>query len=112
MEQDDVQISGNSTFEAFYAQHGPYILRHLRRLVGPKYAEDLLQDTFVQALSHTKRLSEANSPRAWLFRVARNLAMNVMRKKKMATHIDLDALVHPASLEDRGANPAWGQKQP
>lgn len=100
MEQDNTQSSGISALEAFYAQHGPYILRYLRRLVGPKYAEDLLQETFVQALSHTKRLNEVNSPRAWLFRVARNLAMNVLRKKKITVNIDLDSLVHSDSLED------------
>lgn len=100
MEQGGTQSSRISALEAFYAQHGPYILRYLRRLVGPQYAEDLLQDTFVQALCHTKRLGEVNSPRAWLFRVARNLAMNVLRKKKITVNIDLDRLVHSASLED------------
>ncbi len=86
--------------EALYAEHGPHILRYLNRIVGPKSSEDVLQDTFVQALCYIERLSDVNIPRAWLFRVARNLAMNVLRKKKMATHIDLDGLVHPASLED------------
>ncbi|MHC5119515.1 MAG: RNA polymerase sigma factor [Planctomycetota bacterium] len=100
MDQDNAQFSGISTLEALYAEHGPYILRYLCRLVGPKYAEDLLQDTFVQALSHTKRLSELDSPRAWLFRVARNLWMNYLRKKKMTVNIDLDSLVLSDSHED------------
>ena len=100
MEQDTTQSGQITTLEAYYAQHGPYILRYLNRLVGLKYAEDLLQDTFVQALSHSERLSDVSIPRAWLFRVARNLAMNVLRKKKITTNIDLDGLAHSASLEN------------
>ena len=99
MKQETTQSGWITSLEAYYAQHGPYILRYLNRLVGPKNAEDVLQDTFVQALSHIDKFRDLDSPRAWLFRVARNLAMNVMRKKKMTTHIDLDGLVHPASLE-------------
>ena len=100
MEKETTQSGRIMTLEAYYAQHGPYILRYLRRLVGPIHAEDVLQDTFVQALCHIERLSDVNIPRAWLFRVARNLGMNVLRKKKMVTHIDLDGLIHSASLED------------
>ncbi len=54
-----------------YAQHGPYILCYLNRLVGRKYVEDVLQDTFVQALLHIDKLRDFNSPRGWLFRIAK-----------------------------------------
>jgi len=100
MEQDSTQHSEISTLEAFYAEYGPYILRYLYRLVGSKYAEDLLQDTFVQALSHTKRLCEVDNQRAWLFTVARNLAMNVVRRKKINMNVNLDSLIYSDSLED------------
>ncbi|MBC8377613.1 MAG: RNA polymerase sigma factor [Planctomycetes bacterium] len=100
MEQEKAQSGRISTLEVLYAQHGPHILRYLQRFVGPKHAEDVLQDTFVQALWHFERLCDVSVPRAWLFRVARNLAMNVLRKNKMATNIDLDGLIHSTSLED------------
>jgi len=100
MEQDTTQSGRIATLEVFYAQHGPHILRYLNRLVGPKRAEDILQDTFVQALSHIDRLDGLNSPRAWLFRVAYHLAINVLRRKKLTTNITLDSLVQPDSRED------------
>ncbi len=63
MEQDTTKSGWITTLEAYYAQHGPYILCYLNRLVGPKYAEDVLQDTFVQALLHIDKLRDLNSPR-------------------------------------------------
>ncbi len=101
MGQDRTQSGRIATIEVLYAQHGPHILRFLHRLVGPKHAEDVLQDTFVQALWHIDRLGDVSLPRPWLFRVAHNLAMNVLRKKKMITDVALDSLVHPDPREDR-----------
>ena len=56
--------------EMLYEQHGPVILRYLYRLVGQKMAEDVFQDTFVQAVTHLERLDGVVSPKAWLFKVA------------------------------------------
>ena len=99
-EQGKTQSGWITIIEAYYAQHGPYILRYLNRLVGPKYAEDILQDTFEQALLHIDKLRDLNSPRAWMFRVAGNLAKNMLRKKKMVTDIALDNLVYSSPRED------------
>jgi RNA polymerase sigma-70 factor (ECF subfamily) len=100
MEQDHIQSGRITTLEAIYALHGAYILRYLNRLVGTKCAEDLLQDTFVQALSHIDKLNALESPRAWLFRVAYHLAMNEYRRKKMVHDVPLDQLVEASSDED------------
>lgn len=69
--------------ESLYREHGPALMRYLARAyadVGS--AEDLLQDTFVQALAHTDRLARAVSPRAWLFAVARNVAISALRRRR------------------------------
>ena len=100
MKQDTAQSGRIKVLEAYHAQHGPFILRYLNRLVGSQYAEDVFQDSFVQALSHIDKLRDLNSPRAWLFRIAHNLAMNVMRKKKMVTDIAMDNLIHSSPQED------------
>ncbi len=100
MEQDATQSGWITTLEGYYAQYGPYILRYLNRLVGPKCGEDVLQDTFVQALLHIDKLRDVNSPGGWLFRIAGNLAKNVLRKKKLVTYIALDRLMHSSPQED------------
>jgi len=72
-----------SLLESLYREHGPALLGYLARAhaeVGT--AEDLLQDTFVQALMHMDRLARAVSPRAWLFAVARNVAISALRRRR------------------------------
>ena len=55
---------------------------YLRRIVGDQQlAQDLLQETFVQAIRSKAKLTNVYSPRAWLFGVARNLAMNTIRRR-------------------------------
>ena len=56
---------------------------YLRRIVGDcQLAQDLLQETFIQAIRSKNKLTNASSPRAWLFGVARNLAMNTIRRSQ------------------------------
>jgi RNA polymerase sigma-70 factor (ECF subfamily) len=66
-----------------YAEHGPALLRYLRRLTGRgDWAEDLLQETFVQALKGPERLDAAASPKAWLFAIARHLGINAVQRRR------------------------------
>lgn len=69
--------------QVMYDQHGPALLRYLRRLTGHSAtAEDLLQETFVQALRAPDRLETVISPKAWLFTIARNLGLNALRGRR------------------------------
>ncbi len=54
---------------------------YLRRIVGDlQLAQDLLQETFLLAIRSKAKLADVSSPRAWLFGVARNIAMNTIRR--------------------------------
>ncbi len=68
--------------EAMYHEHGPAVLRFLQRRTGAQTAEDLLQETFAQALCHLNRLDRVQSVRAWLIAIARNQFINELRKKR------------------------------
>jgi len=91
--------------EVLYTQHGPAILRYLHRLVGPKMAEDVLQDTFVQAVNHADRLDGVASSKAWLFKVAKNMAINHLRKKNEPVDVAWDSLAQSPSQEDGRLEP-------
>ena len=68
--------------ERLYRDHGPAILGYLRAAVGDsESAQDLLQQTFLQALRSADRLDQAFSPRAWLFGIARKIAANDIRRR-------------------------------
>ena len=72
---------GTSQLESLYEAHGPALLAYLRRLAGGReMAEDLLHETFSCALRRPERMAEVVTPRAWLFRIARNVAISSLRK--------------------------------
>jgi RNA polymerase sigma-70 factor, ECF subfamily len=87
---------------ALYDEHGGALLRYLRGLTGRgDLAEDLLQETFVQAIRGLHQLRDVDSPRAWLFAIARHLGLNAIRRRRVTLPLseDLDAAA-PACEED------------
>jgi putative glutamine amidotransferase len=86
------------------ATHRRPIERHLRRFVGDAgLAEDLAQEVFLRAWLHGPRDVSQERQRAWLFRVARNAAIDALRARRPhddATLLDsLDATA-AAPVED------------
>ncbi len=74
------------------ATHRPPIVRHLRRRVGdPSLAEDLAQEVFLRAWLHAPAGLPELRLRAWLYRVATNVAIDALRARH-ARPLD-DALV-------------------
>lgn len=74
------------TLERLYKRHAEELFRYLQRRVPQvRDAEDALQETFVQAASHGDRLAAAESPRAWLFGVARHVASGLRRQVRRLT---------------------------
>src|SRR4051794_15644914 len=68
--------------EGWYRQYAGALLRYLARRFGSEAADDLLQETFVQALRRPQRAGETVSPRAWLFGVARHIGISTFRRRK------------------------------
>lgn len=91
--------------EFLYQQHAPELLRYLtRNAPTPADAEDLLQDTFIEAARFDDRMTEAASPRAWLFGVARNLAAAFRRRlhtRRPATLAHDVAAPQPSAVDPR-----------
>ena len=69
--------------EELYRAHGPALLIYLRGQAGqPGVAEDLLQETFLQAIRCIGRMDDVVSPRAWLFAIARNMTISAWRRRR------------------------------
>jgi RNA polymerase sigma-70 factor (ECF subfamily) len=67
--------------ENIYREIGPELLGFFHRRHGSsEAAEDLLQETFAAVMKHPERLMQADSPRAYLFGVARNLSAEMYRR--------------------------------
>ena len=86
-----------SDLEELYQTHGAALLAYLRRsFAWCGEPEDMLHDTFVQALGQRDRLEQAASRRAWLFGIARHIGLTAARRHRPVAEISLQA---PAACE-------------
>lgn len=70
-------------FEIFFREHERAVYGCLWRLTGdPQAARDLTQETFLRAWRHFERVRGYEQPRAWLLRVATNLARTAYRHER------------------------------
>ncbi len=70
------------SFEEFIRQHERPVLNYVWRMLGDEQtAYDLTQETFVRAWQHFATIAHYDQPRAWLLRVASNLALSYLRRK-------------------------------
>lgn len=69
----------------FYAVACPRLIGYLTVLTGSRAdAEEIAQDTFVQALRHWSRIRQYDDPTAWLHQVATRLAISRGRRGQVA----------------------------
>jgi len=90
-------------------QHQHRLLRYLLYLTGNReLAEDLFQETWIRVLERGHQYDGEHEFSVWLYAVARNLTIDVLRKK---SPVSLDGLMETedhAPLEPADARPtAW-----
>lgn len=72
-------------FDQLVASHSREIFHYLYRLLGQaQAAEDALQDAFLRALRAYKRLDDQSNTRAWLYRIAGNVARTQLKRDHRA----------------------------
>ena len=73
----------------------------LKMLGTPQEAEDVLQNTFLNALIHLPSFEGRSSVATWLYRIATNEALMLIRKRKPEMSIEQEAQTGEAeSIED------------
>jgi RNA polymerase sigma-70 factor, ECF subfamily len=69
-------------FERFIRQYERQILNYLWRMTGDEHAaHDLAQEVFVRAWQRFDALKSYEQPRAWLYKVATNLALTHLKRR-------------------------------
>lgn len=84
--------AGNSVaIVALYEQHKQQLFQHLYYQLGDAHtAEDLTTEVFMRAIQHLHRFRAGEGTvKAWLFRIARNLAIDQQRKGQGRLHVSL-----------------------
>jgi RNA polymerase sigma-70 factor (ECF subfamily) len=78
----------------------PELHRYCARLMGSVIeGEDVVQDTFARAFTAVDELDEATPLRAWLFRVAHNRAMDLLRSRTIRAAEPIEAAHEVADQE-------------
>src|SRR5579863_8665967 len=85
------QSMANSHFEERIAETRKRIYRQVFRMLGNHSdAEDITQETLVRAWSARARYDPARSFDAWILRIAANLCIDRIRRRKRRTEVSLE----------------------
>ncbi len=77
------QSDSTGDYDAFVREHERAILNYLWRLTGDEQnAYDLTQEVFLRAWQRFNQVRGYESPRGWLFRVATNLGLSALARRK------------------------------
>jgi RNA polymerase sigma-70 factor (ECF subfamily) len=100
-----------SAFEALVRRHqGPIYNFCLRLLGDPEDAADVAQETFVQLYNHLHRLDARDPLAPWLFRVARNRCIDLIRRRRTVPLADpgdaeAESRLNPGALDPIDSQP-------
>jgi RNA polymerase sigma factor (sigma-70 family) len=84
-------------FERLYLAHRDDVHAALCRLLGRERADDAFQETFLRALRAYDRLAHAENLRAWLLTIARNVALDELRRERP---LDAASAPEPVAREE------------
>lgn len=89
MQLNDAQLvtlyrnGDQKSLEVLFERYLKPIYHFAYRMVGTVHdAEDVAQETFVKAWRHLKKFDERKSFKTWLFSIAKNTALDFLKKKK------------------------------
>ncbi|HIJ74379.1 MAG TPA: RNA polymerase sigma factor [Candidatus Hydrogenedentes bacterium] len=95
-------------FEELFARHNRAVFAHLTHIVRDKTAaEDLAQEVFLRVWTRSGQWRGKGPFRAWLMRVATNLALNYLRTVRRRKQQPLEARAGFADEEDENPAPGW-----
>jgi len=91
---EDLTVNGKrNTFDKYLLPHASVIFRSAFRLCGNRQgAEDLVQETYFQALKNFDQLKDRERCKYWLFAIMRNLFLKDVEKSKNRIEIEFDAV--------------------
>jgi len=93
-EQVDViraQLGDDAAFMRLAERYHARLLHYVRRIVGDDgAADDVAQETWIAAFRGLRRLREPERLKAWLYGIARNRALNALRREERSRLICVD----------------------
>lgn len=104
-----IQAHDATAFEAFYDRYRPLIHRHVLAMVRETVAtEDLVQEVFLRVWTRAEQWDDVGTVKAWLYRIATNLALNHLRTVRRRPQQPLEALaVDEMGVQEEINVPNW-----
>ena len=91
-----IRSGDGSAFEALYRQHATRLYNLANRMTGAKgEADDLLQDIFLLAYRKIASFRGESSLGTWLYRLAMNHCLDVLRNRQTRMGLHTDSLDEP-----------------
>jgi len=88
--------------------HWPVYRYLLCRSANPVDADDIIQETFLRLFRHLNDGGKEDNLRGWVFRVAHNISLNELKRRKHLVPIEPDELAH---LEVSHPDPTPGPEE-
>jgi RNA polymerase sigma-70 factor (ECF subfamily) len=90
VQQDAEAREDRPPFKALFEKHGRELHAYLWRILQqPQDAEDCLQDTYLRAFQAYARTTPEWNYRAWLYKIATNVARTHLKKKRRQVGYEL-----------------------
>lgn len=106
-----VKNGNQAVFGDIVASFEQRIFQHCFRMLGNRHdAEDAAQEAFIRAYVNIHRYDDKRKFTTWLYRIATNLAIDRMRKRKPDYYLDAD--IKGAEGLDMYSNLAIDEKLP
>jgi RNA polymerase sigma-70 factor (ECF subfamily) len=84
-----LRTGDTSAFARLYERYRGLLYAYcVRILIDPSLAEDAVQETFLKLRSHAGGITDPGVLRSWLYRVARNEALGMVRQRRNGRTVD------------------------
>jgi RNA polymerase sigma factor (sigma-70 family) len=104
---DLVRAGSDPAFETIVERYRRALMRYVSRLLPPERAEDVVQQSFVNAYEAMHRDGAELNLRPWLYRIAHNTALNALRDRGLRHH-ELDERMDGVERPDQALERAQG----
>jgi RNA polymerase sigma factor (sigma-70 family) len=104
---DLVRAGSEPAFETIVERYRRALMRYVSRLLPPERAEDVVQQSFVNAYEAMHRDGADLTLKPWLYRIAHNTALNALRDRGLQ-HDELDERIDGVERPDQALERAQG----
>ena len=104
---DLVRAGSEPAFETIVERYRRALMRYVSRLLPPERAEDVVQQSFVNAYEAMHRGGAELNLKPWLYRIAHNTALNALRDRGLR-HDQLDERIDGVERPDQALERTQG----